>query len=154
VLSCVTNAVLQVESYRPSDAVLAATLNRGVGVPLGLSNPLRLGVRLHYRVVRDVNGWWRAQTAAYHFELTDETETEILAYHWHPEGRSPVTWPHLHLGQAIGQLSRVATRAHLPTGFIALEDLIELAITEFGVAPRRLDWEAVLRRTRPAPEQP
>jgi hypothetical protein len=33
--------------------------------------------------------------------------------------------------------------AHFPTGRIALEDVLRLAITEFGVRPPRSDWAEV-----------
>jgi hypothetical protein len=48
----------------------------------------------------------------------------------------------------MGRLLRVATRAHLSTGPVALEDILRLVITEFGVTPRRADWDTVLQRTR------
>jgi hypothetical protein len=145
-LSCVTDAVLQVESYRSTDRVLAATLNRGDPVQLIGPPDLFLTLRLHYRVAqRDpAPGVWTAHTAAYYFALQDERERELLAYHWHPESRSRVTWPHLHVGQALALSSRI----HLPTGRIFLEDILRLAIEEFGVRPRRMNWETVLRQTR------
>jgi hypothetical protein len=38
--------------------------------------------------------------------------------------------------------------AHVPTGRIALEELLRMAIAEFGARPRRKDWEQVLERTQ------
>jgi len=147
-ISCITTSVFQLEGYRQVDRVLAATLNRGDPVPLRVSTGLLCGIRLHYRVLRTDAQLWKAVVAAYFFELMDQAETEILAYHWHPEGRSPVTQPHLHLGPGLGQLTRISARAHLPTGPIAIEDFIGLCIVEFGASPRRADWETVLRQTR------
>ena len=43
--------------------------------------------------------------------------------------------------------ARLSSRMHLPTGQVAIEDVIRLAIVEFGVRPRRADWAAVLART-------
>ena len=42
----------------------------------------------------------------------------------------------------------VLSGAHLPTGYVALQDLIQLAIEEFAVTPRRRDWARVLEKTR------
>jgi hypothetical protein len=39
-------------------------------------------------------------------------------------------------------------RVHIPTGRVALEDVIRLAVEEFHVEPRRADWNEVLIRTR------
>jgi hypothetical protein len=145
-LSCVTDAVLQVESYHSTDRVLAATLNRGDPVRLIGPSDLVLTLRLHYRVVQDdpAPGVWTARTVAYYFALQDERDREHLAYHWHPESRSRVTWPHLHVGREFV----LATRIHLPTGHIYLEDFLRLAIEEFGARPRRTNWESVFRQTR------
>jgi hypothetical protein len=35
-------------------------------------------------------------------------------------------------------------KAHIPTGRVELEDVLLLAIREFGVRPRRDDWEEIL----------
>jgi hypothetical protein len=34
---------------------------------------------------------------------------------------------------------------HLPTGPVSLADVVRLLIMEFDVAPRRPDWQAILR---------
>lgn len=41
-------------------------------------------------------------------------------------------------------------RAHLPTGRIAVEEFLRIAITEFGAHPRRDGWEEILERTQAA----
>jgi hypothetical protein len=66
----------------------------------------------------------------------------LSAYHWHPAGRSPIVLPHLHLG---GDVARPKfTTVHLPTGRIALEEVLRFAITELDVRPLRGDWATVL----------
>lgn len=83
----------------------------------------------------------------------DRDEVEILSYHWHPSGRSAVTWPHLHLGQAgIGHHATLLA-AHMPTGRVALEEVIRLAIVDLGVEPRRRDWPDVIRESQEAFEE-
>lgn len=93
-------------------------------------------------------GAWVVQLTAYGYELLDDQDRELLAYQWHPQGRSAVTWPHVHLGPATGDLWRPMSRAHLPAGRIAVQDVLRLAIRDFGVPPRRANWEAVLDRTK------
>jgi len=151
--SCLTLARFNVESYRPLDlpAPYHAELQNGQSVPLGGSS-LRMLAVLRYCIVPEagVPGSWLVRLAAYDFELLDDDDREIIAYQWHPQGRGPVTWPHLHIGPAAGDLWRPVSRAHFPTGPIIVSEVIRLAIREFGVPPRRADWEAVLQRTRSA----
>lgn len=85
--------------------------------------------------------------------LEDADGHEILAYHWHPEARSHVTTPHLHLGAGAGALRAELTKAHLATGPVSPTVLLALAIESFGARPRRADWSVVLERSREALEQ-
>lgn len=83
-------------------------------------------------------------TTSYFYELLDREQRGILAYHWHPHGPSPITYPHLHVG---GQTAPVGLiQAHLPTGRISLVDVVRMTISEFGVTPLRADWQSVLDR--------
>ena len=151
--SCLTLARFNVQGYRPVDLPQQyhAELQNGQAVSLGVSS-LRLLVVLRYRIVPAAStpGAWVVQIAAYDYELLDAAHREIVAYQWHPQGRGPVIWPHLHLGPAAGDLWRPVSRVHFPTGAIVIQDVIRLAIREFGAPPRRADWESVLQRTRPA----
>jgi hypothetical protein len=88
---------------------------------------------------------------SYYYALEDPEGREIL-YHWHPQGLSTVTFPHVHI-RAGGQLADTSIdEAHFPTGRVALEDVLRLAIREFGVSPRRVDWEEVLDSSQSAYE--
>lgn len=91
---------------------------------------------------------WTVHLSAYNYEILDATDREIVAYQWHPQGRSPITWPHFHLGPAAGELWRPLSRAHFPTGMLSIQDVLQFAIREFGVSPRRANWETVLSHTR------
>lgn len=82
-------------------------------------------------------------------EVSTEDGLEILAYHWHPDTRSHVLDPHLHVGPAtIGTNAiyrpGVMHQVHFPTGFVPLASVIRMAIEELGVEPRRPDWESIL----------
>lgn len=147
-LSCVTDAVIHVSSgYFPRAEPHGAELSEN---PAALrtrgSNSIHLFVTISY-VIEHVDGRepWRVRVTGHNFTLDDSSRREILAYHWHPVGVSAVTMPHLHLGPGA-LVGRDELRvAHLPTGAVALADVIRLAITDFGVVPRRADWAAVLQ---------
>ncbi len=64
-----------------------------------------------------------------------------------------MTWPHLHLSQASIGHPATLLGAHLPTGRIALEEVIRLADLDLGVRPRRPDWSEVIRETQEAFER-
>ena len=152
-LSCVTDGVLDVRGgYHPAELPHIVALNQGMPVRLGGNARLLLLVSLHYRIVEDSAspGSWTVRIVAYYFTLADRDDREILAYHWHPAGRSNVTWPHLHLGSFSHGVG--LSRAHLPTGCVSIEQILRLAIADLGVRPRRKDWADVLNRTQAAYE--
>jgi hypothetical protein len=76
----------------------------------------------------------------------------LLAYHWEPGlgYRGPDT-PHIHISASldakVDALSRRQIdldKLHVVTGYVSIAAMIRMLITEFGVAPRRNDWEAIL----------
>jgi len=111
-------------------------------------------VAVGYAIERGGEGFVVREHGYVH-QLLDVDEREILAYHWHPTGVSPVTWPHLRLSGRLppldvgrGQASISLGGKHLTTGPINLSDFVRLLITEFDVQPRRADWAAVLESNR------
>lgn len=156
-VSCITPSVITLgpRPYEPGPGskLLALNDNRAVA----LSHPttkIALRVAVNYRIVEDPQqrGGWAITTARYEYALEDDQEREFLIYQWHPQGSSPVTYPHLHIGQMAGLPPRglITSHTHLPTGRIALEDLLRLAIEQLGVHPRRPDWERVLTESQAA----
>jgi hypothetical protein len=69
-------------------------------------------------------------------------ERELLAYHWHARGASPIIWPHLHVSAPLTPLD--LTRGHLPTGPVSLPAVLRYAVADLGVRPLRQDWAATL----------
>jgi len=122
----------------------------GEPATLGKDKRYTLNIRQMYRVVKreDERGPWKVQTTGYFYALTGEDGATILEYHWHPAGSSPVVVPHLHLEKGAGNLRDDLHRAHIPTGRIAIEDAIRLAIEAFEVEPLRDDWDAVLKSSQ------
>jgi len=91
---------------------------------------------------------WTATVSTYRYGLYDHNGREILSYHWHPDARSHVTTPHLHIGGGVAAWRPDLAKAHIPTGLMTLEDVLLLAITELAldVEPLRADWRAILTR--------
>lgn len=143
-LACVTPTVLtERRDTIESDFNLTAQLTSRSG-----HGRLTVTVRRFFALVSEAPGGrrdrWQAQTTAYFYKLDDADGREILSYHWHPSGRSPVTRPHLHLGAGSGTLRSDLQKAHLGTGFVTPVTLLALLIESFAVRPRRADWAAVL----------
>jgi len=118
-LSCITDAVLNYRSYSNKDyqsqEPLPLTINNGYPVPLLVDDDLFFSFRMFYRVGSDSKGRgsWEAAVAAYSYLLNDRAHQEILAYHWHPDTRNSVDFPHMHLGAGTGMTRRELFRAHL-----------------------------------------
>jgi len=148
VLSCVTQEVLFVSGgYYPSETPHALTLSNS---PARLGRDRRYALRLiqHYRIVEDVvpRGPWTVQTVAYYYTIQEahDPRREIFGYHWHPQGKSAVTYPHFHLYEGAGIDEHGVQQAHFPTGRVAVEDVLRLVIEEFAIEPLREDWNEVL----------
>lgn len=112
-------------------------------VPFGRDRAFRFSVSL-FVVVEPTPNERRARvrTVGYAYTLHDRALRELLAYHWHPSGPSPVVWPHVHLGLGLvrSELARPFVGAHLPTGSVTLTAVLRAAITDLGVEPLRDDW--------------
>ena len=72
---------------------------------------------------------------AYTASESPDLETELLAWHWHPDAH-PVT--HLH----VGGDARFA-KMHIPTGRVLFEDVLRFLITDLGVVPKKQDWDDI-----------
>lgn len=150
-ISCVSLAVLQVAGgYQPAARPHALVLADGDAQQLRSEAGLALRVAQQYRIVEDTGprGPWRAQTVAYSY-VVNRGDKELLAYQWNPLGSGGVARPHLHVGAAADELIDNFHRLHLPTGRIALEEVLRLLIEELGVQPLREDWSDVLDAAQP-----
>lgn len=120
--------------------------------PTSLGGESRLMLRLqqYYRVAEsgrpDVS--YQVEIAGYNYVIYDSERREVLIYHWHPGGNSPVEMPHLHLKQGAQVRRPELQDAHFPTGYIPLVDFIRLLITDLDVQPRRPDWDSILADVR------
>src|SRR5690348_15398844 len=102
VVACVTKSQFVI-NRKGSPMTLA--LNSGDPVKLP-GSPFSLELQHHFRVVEAEGelGPYKVQTAAYYYVIHEHSGPEIIAYHWHPEGLSHITTPHLHLehGAKVG----------------------------------------------------
>jgi hypothetical protein len=122
-----------------------ATVIRTSPQPIRLRSYDRFHLEIHheFRVVTSTETSRAGiQPIGYQYELNDAGGNEILAYHYHPMGTSPVTYPHLHAGQQDARLAH--GKKHLPTGLVTLQQVIHCLITEFDVPPLRQDWADIL----------
>ncbi len=146
-LSCVARShVVSGGAHLAPTQPRAIVLNDGDEVLLRASAPIGISVAEQFALIETADGW-SARVLAYFYVLAQD-RSEIMSYHWHPTGPSSVRTPHLHVGAEIRVGERWLPKIHIPTGPIALQDLLILAIEELGVEPIRDDWRLILDQTR------
>jgi hypothetical protein len=148
IISIVSQGVLRVSNYDTPEVVSVLTLPDPA--PLNGRPDLCLSFTQQYKIVKNAkNEPFRVTTLYYSYAVETQDAQEIVGYHWHPDGVSPVRFPHLHLGPAacVG-LDDLRRKAHLPTGRVAFEEVIELLIATFGVEPDRTLWQDIVDKTR------
>jgi hypothetical protein len=148
-LSCITRASLNIRGGYHSGPDHPLTLAGAEPVRLAGDARWALAIEMRYRIVEDapaiVAARWSVVPSMYVFTLYGPTGDMLIAYHWHPQGRSPIVTPHLHVGSA-SNANDLLTGAHLPTGNVTLMDVVGLTVRELGVRSLRRDWAAVLDR--------
>lgn len=78
---------------------------------------------------------WSVEVNRYAYLLLDSDLREILAFHWHPGGLSPIRRPHLHIGAGAKARFAPLQKAHVPTGQVSLQDVLLFAINDLDVEP-------------------
>ncbi len=146
-ISCISDSVVNVDGgYYPADTPHILTMNRGSSVELGGVSRLWFLLRQYYRIVEldALGSLWTVRVVGYRYAILDSDGREVLEYHWHPGGNSPIENPHLHIeyGAMVGRPEISA--AHLPTGHVFVGDILHMLIRDFAVTPRRRDWQSVL----------
>lgn len=148
-LSCITKVVPDVSGgYYVATDPHRLTLARGQLVPLQGASRLSLTLIQYYRVLEDARaGSWDVETTTYYYGLDDERGHEVVAFHWHPGQPGTSDVPHLHLGFGSGITRPELVGAHIPSGQLAIPDLVRFLLHELAVQPIRDDWESVLLRS-------
>lgn len=109
------------------------------GIPFGPALSLNFGIDLEWLFE---DGLWRMTTVKYDYTLVRTTQPDqvIFGWHWHPRSkRSSVTYPHLHVPAALEFPTK-----HIPTGRVALEDVVVFGFRELKIQPAHETAEAVV----------
>jgi len=148
-VSCICKAVFTY--LPPEDPSLLYTLLLANGEKVKLPGPDRytMTVLLNYTFaeVAGERGPWKVSTKAYFYTIEDREEREVISFQWHP-GTEATMFPHIHLGHAAQVRHGQLQKAHIPTGRVALEDVLLFAIRELKVTPRKVDWQQIIMDTR------
>jgi hypothetical protein len=108
----------------------------------------------HYRIVRDgrTPGSFKVKTLRYQYNIERSNDAqELICFHWEGDtAKNPV--PHIHIGFAAKPAScPFGNRTHIPSGRVALEDVVSFVIAELQVEPteiRRHTWQPILQAAR------
>lgn len=156
-LSCVTDAQIAADVDYSTTSEHTWVGAAGDAFPLArVRGPsLRGRIGQHYRIVRaeGQRGPWKVTITAYHYTLEETSRREIVSFQWHPTAAAAPPYPHVHLGHAAEVGRAELQGAHIPTGRVALEQVLRFAIEAFKLRPRRNDWRDVLFGTRRRFEQ-
>ena len=146
-VSCISDSIISVGGgYYPAAIPHILEFNQGNPARLRGTSRLWLFFEQYYRIVRsEISGnLWTVVEVSYRYRIMDSGQREILAYHWHPVGRSSFISQHLHIGHGAIAAREELHSAHLPTGYVSLPDIIRLLIRDLRVTPRRSDWQSIL----------
>lgn len=164
-LGCIVRGRLTRES---APATLAPathylSLNANQPTPLNGIAELFLKISQNYQIIDTAEAGrsrYKVETLGYQYSVETMERREVLIYQWSPTGAGRMTRPHLHVGRRLlqesikaGNRSYELPKLHMPTGRVAIEDVVRFAITELGAVSRRSDWQEVLERTQSAFEQ-
>lgn len=104
----------------------------------------------YFRIIDDGTGnrSFAVTTHSYTYEILDaETAKELFAFHWEPH--SKVQYPHMHIGlPKQNHMLPVDNKAHIPTGRVAVEDVVEFLISDLGIDALKPAWKEILKEER------
>lgn len=155
IVSCVAHEVCYV--FPNANGRLALAWSSGKPLesePLRLlrhdGNPLFIDINQEIEDPRPANNE-TVSTKYYLYSILDADRKDLIGFHYHPDlDDDPVLYPHIHVyADADERYSFFDLhRRHIPSGRVALEDVIEWLIVELEVKAIREDWESVLNATR------
>jgi hypothetical protein len=157
VASCVTTQRLAASrAPRDPEEKRSVAFDEPVSLRSAHGGPSGLYLDIYHQFVTiPVERHWQVSTRMYEYRLLDRKYTEMLVYHWQPgpDFQGP-DHPHLHVSAALraqvdaqNEKTIDLDRLHIATGRVSFRAIVRMPITEFGVAPQRGDWRAVLDRT-------
>lgn len=151
-ISCVSSGTISVQQSSDADrSQFMFLLNNREPAAIGSDLLLKVFfvLDINARQVRDRRDS-DASLIGYSYTVLRQPDTEVVAYHWHRDTPDTDAQPHIHFGPASARRDSAVRpgelhKVHFPTGVVSLEAVIRLAIDEFGVEPRRPDWEVILQ---------
>ncbi len=98
------------------------------------------------------DGAWKVKTVSYQYAIERKRDRqEVISFHWEGEESDNPT-PHLHVGFAAhDRVLPISEKAHIPSGRVAIEDIVKFAIEELGVQPiraKRSVWRDIVSTMR------
>lgn len=155
IVSCVASEVCYVYPNNNGRQVLA-----WFGTSQSHPQPLLLKRKNNDKLFIDIRQEIRQPTArnnylvstkSYLYSILDAEKKDLIGFHYHPElDDDPVVHPHIHVYADTDK--RFADfnlhKRHIPSGRVALEDVIEWLIIELEVKALRSDWQRILQTTR------
>jgi hypothetical protein len=109
-------------------------------------------------VVDDLdNNEKRVHTLQYLYAIQDADRKPLYEFHWHPFKRDAKTsepkqpekfpYPHIHIESVDSRFDNL-NKQHIPSGRVALEDVLRFLFLECRVKPERKDWQNILSETK------
>ena len=150
-LRCVTHSVIGFgQGVTPVGRVGTLNFLPEPTAPLYGTKKLALFFSHTYESVQDSRDQlWKVNTRSYFYSVYDchnGERHEIFSYQWHPD--QTIKIPHVHFKKGEPRI----TRAHLPTGRVSIESIVELLIQDLGVKGKA-KWESIIARNRKLPER-
>lgn len=131
-VSCILKTVIVQGRVAPDAPHVLSLAQRFV--PLGGRHRLALSVLYTFTVRQTDLGSWRASATGYWYHLDQRAGSEVIAFHWRPNGHGHVPFPHLHVDGGTGSV-RIGRKGHVPTGRVSLEGVVRFAIEALGRPP-------------------
>jgi hypothetical protein len=142
-VSCATRDIIAA-SHPDENGIRVLSVKNGERFKVKSSPPRYLVIAIRYKIIQasgHLGPCGRLPMWLTTIPYTED-ETEVLAYHWHPNVGPPTT--HLHLYQASGAAPFLVKR-HIPTERISVEEFLRFVIEELRVQPIRNDWSDILK---------
>ena len=140
---------------QPVGEVHTVALNRGEPVSLrGADIRLQFEASIKFTVIKQdedkfgqpvgSSDRYKVSTRGYMYTVMTHEGEELIAYHWHPTGKSDATFPHEHIGTAaLNPNVPLKRKDHLRTGRISFESVI-FNLFQIGITPLNLNYPQIL----------
>ena len=153
VFACFTDAVLDHRGGYDPRKQHVVLLPDDAPITLRSDSDIAFYFSHRYEVIQTddrVRGPWKVRSLGYRYRIDHRPgNVELVSYHWHPDGKWK--FPHLHVHPETQIFGANFAGAHLPTQRMAVEDVLETAVRDFGARPlaqREGDWQRILTAAR------